>query len=175
MNFVIRCTNVSNVSRYQIFCQMQYTLEKYHQRIGKHFALWVKYLKFLYLAQLWVGLSPRKPINRRTYANHWFLELGCRLNHSLKTELPNYLKLVIYRKQINIRNVVYESWIPWTVEPGHILHFFHVAFYCHGYRMQATFSTTIMDTTCSSLVVKISLLCILNCYRLPYLFRKKWP
>ena len=46
-----------------------------------------------------------EPINRRTtYANHGFLELGCRLNHSSKTELPNFLEPVIYRKQINIRN-----------------------------------------------------------------------
>jgi hypothetical protein len=79
----IKCIQVPNFVSNAVYSR------KYHQRIGKHFALCIKYLKFLYLAQVWFGLSPREPISRKTtYANHWFLEPGCQLNHSLKTEYP---------------------------------------------------------------------------------------
>jgi hypothetical protein len=44
---------------------------------------------------VWYSLSPREANNTRTtYANH-----------SMKTELPNSLEPVIYKNQINIRNV----------------------------------------------------------------------
>jgi len=49
MDFIIRYTMYQTYPSTKILSQMQYTLEKYDQRIATHFELWIKYLKSLYL------------------------------------------------------------------------------------------------------------------------------